>query len=210
MQNQSEQRWLALWRRLGARGDAQAVLNSLLSRYSETHRAYHTLEHVEYCLNELESVRYLVVNPDAVELALWYHDAVYDTKATDNEERSAFLAVEMVRDVFLPDNFGQLIAGLIIATKHTSVPAHFDAKLLVDVDLSILGQPEDKFSKYERQIRREYDWVPEEMFVVGRSKILKLFLDRPSIYSTQFFRDKYEEQARKNIANSLARFINRP
>ena len=204
MQN-LEQRWAALWQRLGAQESADAVYSDLVARYSEPHRAYHTLEHIGHCLDELEQVRHLSINPNAVELALWYHDAIYDTKTKDSEERSTALAVEMVRNTSLSDNLGQLIANLITATKHTVLTTDSDVQLLVDIDLSILGQPENKFDEYERQVRKEYEWVPEDQFVAGRSAILKSFLDRPNIYSTQFFRNKYEAQARANIAKSLAR-----
>jgi len=200
-----EQHWSALWQRLGVKGDTNAVYNDLFVRYSEPHRAYHTLKHIGHCLEELERVRHLASNPDAVELALWYHDVIYDTTAKDSEEQSATLAIEVARNASLPDNFGQLVANLIMATKHTSAPVDPDAQLLVDVDLSILGQSEDKFDEYERQIRKEYDWVAEDAFVAGRSSIMGAFLDRSVIYSTQFFRNKYETQARRNIARSLAR-----
>lgn len=200
-----EQRWAAMWQRLGVQGDAKAVYNDLVARYSEPHRAYHTLQHIEHCLDELELVRHLAENPDAVELALWYHDAIYDTKTKDSEERSATLAVEMVRNVSLPDNLGQLVANLIMATKHSATPSDSDVQLLVDIDLSILGQAEESFDEYEGQVRKEYEWVSEDAFVGGRSAILKSFLDRPNIYATRFFHDKYETQARRNIARSLAR-----
>ena len=200
-----EQRWAALWQRLGAQGDANAVYDDLVARYSEPHRAYHTLEHIGHCLDEFEQVRHLATNPDAVELALWYHDAIYDTKTKDSEERSAALAVEEARNASLPDSFGQSVANLIMATKHTTAPTDPDVQLLVDIDLSILGQTGDKFDEYERQVRKEYEWVAEDAFVAGRSSILKSFLDRSTIYSTQFFRNKYETQARRNIARSLAR-----
>ena len=200
-----EQIWTALWQRLGAQGDANAVYNDLVARYSEPHRAYHTLEHIGHCLDEFEQVRHLATNPDAVELALWYHDAIYDTKTKDSEERSAALAVEEARNASLPDSFGQSVANLIMATKHTTAPTDPDVQLLVDTDLSILGQTEDKFDEYERQVRKEYEWVAKDAFTAGRSAILKSFLDRPTIYSTPFFRNKYEAQARANIARSLAR-----
>lgn len=200
-----EQSWTAMWKRLGAQGDANAVYNDLVARYSEPHRAYHTLQHIGHCLDELEQVRHLAANSDAVELALWYHDAVYDTKTKDSEERSATLAVEMVRNASLSDNLGQSVANLIMATKHSATPSDSDVQLLVDIDLSILGQAEEKFDEYERQVRKEYEWVSEDAFIAGRSAILKSFLDRPNIYATQFFRNKYETQARRNIARSLAR-----
>lgn len=205
MQNRSEQQWLVLWQRLGAQGDSHAVYNDLVARYSEPHRAYHTLEHIGHCLDEFEQVRQLATNPDAVELALWYHDAIYDTNAKDSEKRSSALAVEMVRNASLSDNLGQSVANLIIATKHSATPTDSDVQLIVDIDLSILGQPENRFDEYERQIRKEYKLVADDKFAAGRSAILRSFLDRPSIYSTQFFRNKYEMQARRNIARLLAR-----
>ena len=195
-----EQRWTALWKRLGAQGDANAVYDDLVARYSEPHRAYHTLEHIRHCLDEFEQVRHLATNPDAVELALWYHDAIYDTKTKDSEERSAALAVEEARNASLPDSFGQSVANLIMATKHTTAPTDPDVQLLVDIDLSILGQTGDKFDEYERQVRKEYEWVAEDAFVAGRSSILKSFLDRTTIYSTRLLLNKYEVQARRNIA----------
>lgn len=204
MQN-LKQRWSALWQRLGAQGDASAVYKDLVARYSEPHRAYHTLQHIGHCLDKLEQVRHLAANSDAVELALWYHDAIYDTKAKDSEEQSAALAVGMARRASLLDNLGQSVANLIMATKHSTTPTDSDVQLLVDIDLSILGQAEDRFDEYEWQVRKEYEWVSEGAFVAGRSAILKSFLDRPTIYSTQFFHNKYEMQARRNIARSLAR-----
>jgi len=204
MRNQSERPWLALWQRIGAQGDPRKVYSDLVARYSEQHRAYHTLEHIENCLGEFEQTRYLATDPNAVEFALWYHDAIYDTKTKNNEERSAVLALETIRNASLPESIGQSVANLITATKHAVVPTNPDIQLLVDIDLSILGQSEDKFDEYERQIHKEYEWVPEDTFVAERSAILKLFLGQPKIYSTQFFRDKYEAQARRNIARSLA------
>jgi predicted metal-dependent HD superfamily phosphohydrolase len=200
-----KQRWLSLWKRIGAQGNAHVVYNDLVARYFEPNRAYHTLEHIGHCLDEFEQVRHLAMNPDTVELAIWYHDAVYDTRAKNNEEQSAALAVEAVRNVSLPDSFGQIVANLIMATKHLDIPVDSDTRLLVDIDLSILGQSEDEFDEYERRIRKEYEWVPEDEFAAGRSVVLKSLLNRPAIYSMQFFRDKYEAQARRNIARSLTR-----
>ncbi len=200
----NKQRWLNLWARIRAQGNAYEIYDNLIAQYSESHRAYHTLAHIEQCLNELEQTRQLADNPDAVELALWYHDAIYDTKAKDNEEKSAKLLAEVMKDA-LPNNFIMYVVNLIMATKHTTIPTYPDIKLVVDIDLSILGQPENIFDEYEQQIRKEYEWVPEDAFVAGRSGILKSFLGRLFIYSTGFFRTKYETQARQNIARSLAR-----
>jgi predicted metal-dependent HD superfamily phosphohydrolase len=209
MQNRSEHLWFLLWQRLDTQGDPHKAYNDLVARYSEPHRAYHTMEHIGHCLHEFEQVRHLAINASAIELALWYHDAVYDTKAKDSEERSAVLAEEVVKKALLPDNLGRLVVNLIAATKHTSVHTDSDVQLIVDIDLSILGQSEERFDEYERQIRREYKWVAEDVFAAGRSAILKSFLDRPTIYSTQFFRNKYEAQAQRNIIRSVAKLFNR-
>lgn len=209
VQDRSERRWLALWQRMGARSDARPVLADLLTRYAEPHRSYHTLTHIDHCLTELEQARQLAQNPDAVEMALWYHDTVYNTRAGDNEQKSAELALEVTKNAALSDDFGRQVVNLILSTKHAEAPSDPDVQLLVDIDLSVLGQPEDKFDEYERQVRKEYEWVPDEMFAEKRSDILSGFLKRPAIYSTQLFRDKYEAQARRNIARSLARLSGR-
>lgn len=204
MRKRSKQRWLVLWKRIGARGNTEKIYANLMKRYAEPHRVYHALPHIEDCLDQLEEARHLAANPDAIEMALWYHDAIYDIKAKNNEEKSAELALVIAEDASLPDNFGKRVVSLILATKHDAIPIDPDAKIIIDIDLSILGQSEEKFDEYERQIREEYKRVPENEFVTGRSAILKLFLKRPTIYLTQFFRDKYEAQAQKNITRSLA------
>ncbi len=209
MQKQSDEQWLALWKRLGAQGDAKAVYSDLVARYSEPHRAYHTITHIKHCLHELETIRRLITNPDVFELAIWYHDAIYDAKSKDNEEQSAALATRMVKKTLLPDHLGQSATNLIMATKHLAPPANPDAQLFVDIDLSIFGQTENDFDEYDKQIRKEYEWVAEDAFVDGRSRIVKLFLDRSNIYATRFFQNKYEAQARRNITRSLARLSNR-
>lgn len=102
---QSKQRRLALWKYIRVQGDAEGVYADLVARYTKPHRAYHTPAHIEHCLEELKQVRHLVANPDAVEMALWYHDAIYDTRAKDNKEKSAKLALAT-----LSGDFGRLVA----------------------------------------------------------------------------------------------------
>jgi len=199
--------WSALWQRLGAQGDAGSVYDDLLLAYSEPGRSYHTLAHIEHCLTEFAEVSEAAANPDAIEFALWFHDAVYDTKAYDNEERSAALARRVLRSAALSDSFGDLVAGLILATKHAAPPVALSEQIVVDIDLSILGQSRARFDEYERQIRSEYSWVPSDAFANGRSAILSSILARPRIYSTEFFYCKYEETARGNLARSITTLL---
>jgi predicted metal-dependent HD superfamily phosphohydrolase len=97
------------------------------------------------------------------------------------------------------------VVDLIMATKHHSPPADSDAALVVDVDLAILGQPEQRFAEYEQQIRQEYAWVPQPIFTSKRSEILQRFLDREHIYATESFRQKYEARARQNLEQAIQR-----
>lgn len=203
MQDKNEQRWLALWKRIGAQGNPYVVYNDLIARYSESHRAYHTLDHIGHCLDELDWVRDIVTDPNALELAIWYHDVIYDTKAKDNEEQSAAFARKVLESVLVSGDLAQQVADLVIASKHRMMPIDHNTQFFVDIDLAILGQSEEKFDEYELRIRKEYEWVPKDAFIIARSAILRSFLSRSSIYGTQFFRDKYEAQARRNIERSL-------
>jgi predicted metal-dependent HD superfamily phosphohydrolase len=198
-------RWLTFWARAGAAGDPEPEWRSLSARYQEPHRAYHTLRHIAHCLDELESARGLAADPVAVEMALWYHDGVYDPRAKDNEERSADIAARAAAAMGLPGGFGARVAGLILVSTHRAPAEDADPRLFADIDLSILGQAAEAFDEYERQVRVEYSWVPVPAFNAGRSAILRSFLGRPSIYGTEFFREKYEATARRNLSRSIAR-----
>lgn len=199
--------WFDLWRRLGANGGAGSVYEQLLLGYSEPVRAYHTLTHIEHCLAELEDVPEPAADLDAIEFALWFHDAVYNPMAKDNEERSAVLAQEVVRNAGLSESFGNLVTDLILATRHDAPPASLNERAMVDIDLSILGQSRSRFDEYERQIRAEYAWVPAGAFADGRKAILASILARPRIYFTEHFYRKYEKIARENLAGSISQLM---
>jgi len=200
---QARNRWVKLWRDAGAKGDSEPAFGVLVERYSESHRAYHNLAHVLDCLDEFESARQLARNDTAVALALWYHDIVYDPRAKDNEERSAELANEALNSAGLAQETRESITALILSTKKHDGSLDLDAPFMVDVDLSILGREPARFDEYESQIRQEYSWVPEDAFVNGRSAILESFLARTVLYGTEFFRAKYERQARENLRRSI-------
>ncbi|HYG75237.1 MAG TPA: N-methyl-D-aspartate receptor NMDAR2C subunit [Planctomycetota bacterium] len=197
--------WTELLDRLDAGSCSVPVYRELERRYLEPHRAYHNLQHIQHCINEFSAVRGQCPNPDAVELALWFHDAVYDPRAKDNEERSADLASAFIRDAELGETFDANVRRLILATKHAAVPTELDEQIIVDVDLAILGQAPEVFDTYEKNIRAEYAWVPEAEFRAGRSSILKKFLERPVIFSTPRFRERYEAAARANLQRSMAK-----
>ena len=198
-----EERFTDLWNRIKAQSSAKNEFSKLKIMYSQSHRFYHNMEHVEDCLSEFDSVKQLSQQPDLVEFAIWYHDIIYDTKAKDNEEQSAKLAYTTCLNAELSDKLANRIKNLISATKHNVIPRKVDEKLLVDIDLSILGKSEEKFDAYEWKIRQEYSWVPEDQFKKGRIELLQNFLERSSIYSTDFFREKFEFQARVNLEKAI-------
>jgi len=189
------------------RGGGSNVLYEIFRAYSGYGRFYHNLEHLQYCFETLDGEMAKFPGVGSIELALWYHDIIYDPKAKDNEEQSADLAIGHFRSrLGFPHEFALQVANLILATKHVNEPKTREAKVLLDVDLAILSASPEQFEAYELGIRREYEWVPEERFREGRAKILQGFLDRTWVYYTPEFREGPRESlARENLSRSLSR-----
>ena len=183
--------------------DGADLFGVLSAAYSEPGRYYHTQKHIDECLAHFGPVRGLAEHPCEVDIAIWFHDAVYDTHRDDNEEMSAAWAKVFLDGKGADEDVVQRIVEMILATR-----AHGDAQgdtaLVVDVDLGILGAPIDAFETYDAAIGREYAWVPQAQYREGRARVLQAFLDRPHIYHTQWFRDRYEAQARDNLLRKLA------
>jgi predicted metal-dependent HD superfamily phosphohydrolase len=196
------QRWDSLWKSAGLM-DPSDCYQRLLAHYAEPQRHYHTLQHITECLREFDAARALAQHPHLIEFAIWFHDVIYDPRAHDNEERSAQFAVECLQGAGAQPGDAESVRRLVLVTKQhiANTP---DEALLSDIDLSVLGQNRERFGEYERQIRREYNWVPETVFAEKRAEILKRFLERPRIYSTEHFSTRYEQQARGNLEHSLA------
>jgi predicted metal-dependent HD superfamily phosphohydrolase len=203
--NSVSDKWSDLWLVAGLRGDPLRWLRQLTQAYSEPHRHYHTLRHVTECLTEFDAVRHLARQPVAVEMAIWFHDAIYDTHAQDNEERSAELAAQCLSEVGANGSLIETVKRLVLSTKSHDAAMDVDAPLMVDMDLSILGQSRERFHEYEIQIRQEYAWVPEAVFAAKRAEILGRFLARERNYATSWFSMKYEEQARGNLQDSVSK-----
>ncbi|QJR13328.1 HD domain-containing protein [Usitatibacter palustris] len=195
--------WIRAWRGLDARGDGDALRDAVLARYAEPHRKYHTLQHLEECLALFESVGSAAERPAEVEMALWFHDAIYDLKSSDNEAKSAAWAHQALVAAGVAYSSAERIRDLIRVTRHTGVPVTQDEKVLVDIDLSILGASDARFAEYEGQIREEYSYVPGFIFRMKRKSILKSFLDRPVIYSTPAVQGQLEARARANLARAI-------
>jgi len=195
------------WAAVGAVGDDEraAVLAArLLAAYAEPQRHYHATQHLRECLALFDTVRGLAEQPAEVELALWFHDAIYSVTQGGNEAASAQWAREELAAAGVAAARIARIEALILATRHDAVPLDVDQRLLVDIDLAILGAPRERFDEYERQIRAEYAHVPEALFAAKRREILQGFVTRPAIYATEWFRASHESAARANLARALS------
>jgi len=197
------QRWQSLWQEVGKPAPA-GLLQALLNAYSEPQRHYHTLQHLEECFARFDAVKHLAAHPVEVELALWFHDSVYDVHAHDNEARSSDWSDRALREAGLAIDACARIHALIMATCHDALPASNDARLLTDIDLAILGAEPDRFAEYERQIRLEYAHVPEALFNTKRREILQAFLGRTRLFHTPALHERLEAAARRNLAQAIA------
>jgi predicted metal-dependent HD superfamily phosphohydrolase len=189
----------------GASNEGAAWYERLVDLYSQPHRHYHNCQHIADCLHEFDLSRDISVAPLAVELAIWFHDAIYNPRAADNEEQSAELAKEFVTETGVGKEVGSAVVQLVLATKHHDGSLHRDAVLMVDIDLGVFGQLPERFWEYEQDIRKEYEWVPERLFASKRAEILERFLSRDRIFHTEVFYNKYEAQARVNLTESVRR-----
>lgn len=199
-----KRRWERFW---DSRGVSRAICAPIYARleacYCEAHRAYHTLDHIAACLGELDGARALARDADAVEMAIWFHDVVYDPRRGDNEEQSAAVACRELKHLVAPSVLADTVVALVRATTHDAEVSDPDQQLIVDADLSGFGQAWSVVATSSRNIRREYAFVPEDDYVNRRRSLLHAFLERPFIYYGWHFRHRYEQQARANILREL-------
>ncbi|MBP6098788.1 MAG: pantetheine-phosphate adenylyltransferase [Candidatus Levybacteria bacterium] len=199
-----------LCERMGAGGNPQEVFEEIFTRWTESDRAYHNISHLKMCLSELDLVRDKLEDPDATELALVMHDAIHNEHRQDqslhgdDEAESAELSEFLITQrLMLPQDFADRVSSRILATKHKQIPEGEDERYTADIDLAIFGRSERLYQIYEERVRKEYGWVPTEAFRAGRGRVLTNFLNRPTIYHTEFFRNRYEKSARKNVSRAI-------
>ena len=178
------------------------TFNQIVEAYSTPNRYYHNLEHIYNVLKVIQTLesetKYFETK--TVQLAAWFHDIIYDTKAKDNEEKSAARAVELLLPLSIPSNAIKNVKRLILTTKtHQALTSDSDAQILLDADLAILGSNASEYSKYTQAIRQEYFWVPEIEYFVARKQVLENFLQRKNIYFTQEIQQTKEKTARNNL-----------
>jgi predicted metal-dependent HD superfamily phosphohydrolase len=177
----------------------------LRAAYSESHRYWHNLDHIDSLLAEIGLPSHRLKGALAtLELAVWYHDVVYDTHRVDNEARSAEVARNALVELDIDRNLIERVCDLILMTRDHQAPVDdTEAQLFLDADMSILGTNSVLYQEYAADIRKEYAWIPDHVFYPGRRTVLGGFLSRPTIFRTEWFK-QWESAARMNIAAEIA------
>ena len=188
-------------------GPSQPALDcwaGLITRWSEPHRRYHGIGHLSAVLLFLDEYGNHGTDLDAVRLAAWYHDAIYDPRAADNEERSAELAVDELGALSLPSDRVDEVARLVrLTARHDPVGGDRNGELLNDADLMVLGSPPEAYVAYLNAIREEYAHVPDPEFRAGRAAVLESLLETPSVYRLAVLAPM-EAVARRNMTAELS------
>lgn len=171
-------------------------------KYNATYRYYHSSEHIVQCLKNMDEGAKVIGASDIVELAIWFHDVIYDSGASDNEARSVEWFERNARGS-LPNETIDGINQAIMCTTHKSLPIDDSSKFVVDVDLSGFGQEWSEFTRDGDKIRQENMHLNIDDYVVGQIKFMEKLLDRERIYFTDYFNSKFEKNARRNIGRQL-------
>jgi predicted metal-dependent HD superfamily phosphohydrolase len=201
MSSALQERWIKFSTRVTI-PQRYTLWGNFVSLYSEENRHYHDLLHIEDCLTKLDSwpSHIPILMRDTIELAIWFHDIIYDTRRADNEESSVALATHYLRGHPLATD----CHALILATRHKQTAGMRAEEIMCDIDLSILGSKPENYRHYAENIRKEYHWVDIEKYAEARAKVLSNFLERDRLFQTPSGFERWEKQARINIAKEHA------
>ncbi len=200
-----ERRFQDLWKNAGSTcggKHAIVVFTGLETRYAESQRRYHTMAHIQHCLSQVDKLPQDYPDRNAVEIAIWFHDVIYQLGDSDNETNSTRWFVEQAQNDLSPD-FIEQVCRLILATRHRFPVERLDEQYVVDIDLSGFGLPWNEFVRDSESVRAEMTNQTDEDFLTAHRAFLSMLLSRESIYFTPLFRDLYESQARNNIQTRL-------
>ncbi len=202
--------WQKCWtdRSIFKQQEIDQIWQLIITAYTEPSRHYHNLNHIHHVLNIVEGFCDRLQNPTAVLFAVWFHDFVYEPQASDNEIQSAKFAAQVLTDMSQSIELVDRVQQLILATQgHQIDPDDFDLCVFLDADLAILGADPDQYQTYYRSIRREYSWVSDAAYQVGRIKVLESFLQRDRLYYTDTFFNELDSIARLNMQQEIAFLI---
>ena len=194
--------WERCWRILDL-APSPGLLVELEAAWAEPARAYHDVRHLGECLALWALWSDVAERTEEVALAIWFHDAVYDTRATDNELKSATWAARALTAAGAPADQAQRVYDLVMTTRHGAPAEGPEASLLADIDLAILGSPPARFHEYDLDVRREYAWVPGHIYNTKRTQILDSFDRRMPIFQTARAFEMLEAQAHRNLQAAI-------
>lgn len=176
------------------------LFSNLINQYSDKSRYYHNTIHIQKMLDFSLEFSNEIKEIEVVQLAIFYHDIIYNSLSKNNETESAALAVQELTKTSFPSEKIKLIEQFILSTqKHFPLIENTDLHYFLDFDLAILGTTQNIYIDYAEKIRKEYKWVPDFLYKRNRIKVLEHFLTRKEVYFTEVFKNKYETTARKNM-----------
>ncbi|HET9519031.1 MAG TPA: metal-dependent phosphohydrolase [Actinoplanes sp.] len=203
-------RWVSACRGAGGTaqpGQVEAAGVRLLHRWAQPHRRYHDTAHLIAVLDVVDDC----AGTDRVRLAAWWHDAVYDPHATDNEQASADLAARELAGLGVPGAVVADVGRLVLLTvDHRPAPGDADGELLCDADLAVLARPPGRYADYAANIRAEYAHVPDEQFRAARAAVLRHLLSLPRLYHRPALATRWESRARTNLTTELRTLTDHP
>jgi len=198
MPNTLKQRFQQFAKQIGIQ-EPTPIWSDIELFYNSPDRHYHNLEHIQDLLTKLDQWPEPCPERNTIELAIWFHDIIYDTKKHDNEQASANLLIHHLRDHPLQAQ----ASSLILATLHSEASTTPSAQILCDIDLSTLGAQTEVYQTYAQNIRKEYHLVPQKEFTEKRTQVLENFLNRNKIYHTQHAQDLWQNQAKENLKKEI-------
>ncbi len=186
----------------GASDNSHNIFSIVQRCYQENHRHYHNDEHIDHCLELLEVAKTEMQLSDAVELAIWFHDVIYVIGASDNEERSVELFMQLSKGQ-LQEELRQHVSSLIMSTTHDRQPETIDERILVDIDLSSFGLSWDRFKEDGDNVRKEQSHLSDRDFFRKQMQFQESLLNRARFYCSDFFYEMFEATARENLSRHL-------
>ena len=179
--------------------------DALVAAYAQKGRHYHTNEHVSGCLGHLDNCAGELDSPREVEIALWFHDAIYNSLSSENERKSADWAASFLAEQGASGETITRVHRLIMVTEHDAPTQTKDESFLVDIDLSILGASPETYELFEKGVQNEYRLVPSFLYRRKRAEVLRSFMERPRIYTNEFFSAPLERRAKENLSNAISK-----
>ncbi|MFJ3883556.1 hypothetical protein ACIPW5_39665 [Streptomyces sp. NPDC090077] len=198
-------RWDATATAAGATRDPAPYADRLLAAWAEPQRRYHTTVHLADVLARIDALAGHAADPTAVELAAWFHDAVYRPDRSENEERSAALAERALPELGVgPDRTAETARLVRLTVTHDPAPGDTNGEALCDADLGVLAGTPEAYAAYAAAVRAEYGFVPDEAFRTGRAAVLRQLLALPRLFRTPYGTAHWEAPARRNLEAELA------